>query len=188
MSLDNLFAQLDSQLSGDEKSTPPVHLWSPEYCGEIDLVIKANGDWYYNSTPFKRLRLVKLFASVLKCEQTENGDDEYFLVTPVEKIKISVEDAPFLITRWQWQDEKPHSTMLLATNLGDELTLNEQHPLTVTDNGDFYVNVRANLKAKVHRNVYYQWIEQAKEVQRGDTTEWFIESDNQSFVLGQASD
>ena len=185
MSLDNLFAQLDGQLSGDEKKMPPVHLWDPEYCGEIDLVIKANGDWYYNGTPFKRLRLVKLFASVLKCEKNEQGVDEFFLVTPVEKIKIFVEDAPFLITRWQWQDEKPHSTMLLATNLGDELPLSSEHPLTVTEKGDFYVSVRGNLQAKVHRNVYYQWIEQAQEtVGENGLTQWVIESDNHPYVLG----
>ena len=97
MSLEAISAQIKAQ--GDK--TPPVELWDPEYCGEMDLQIKANGDWFYAGTTFKRPALVKLLSSVLKKEQ-----DEYFLVTPVEKIKITVDDVPFVLTQWRWQDDK----------------------------------------------------------------------------------
>ena len=180
MSLDNLFVQLDGHLSGQEQKTPPVELWNPDYCGEIDLQIKQNGDWFYMGTPFKRLSLVKLFASVLKKEA-----DEYFLVTPVEKVKITVEDSPFLITRWQWQDEQPHSRMLLATNLGDELALTAEHPLRLAEDGSIYITVRRNLEAKVHRNVYYQWLEQAKEQPDGEQTSVSLISDGKEYIIGR---
>jgi len=179
MSLDNLFAQLDGQLTGESSKLPPVELWNPAYCGEMDLVIKANGEWFYNGTPFKRLRLVKLLASVLK---KENG--EYYLVTPVEKIKIQVEDMPFVLTQWQWQDQA-HGKMLVATHLGDEFVLNEEHPLLLNENDEPYVMVRRNLQAKVHRNVYYQWLEQATERQAENCVELVLESDGQQFVIGR---
>lgn len=179
MSLDNFFAQIDQQLTGDEKKCPPVDLWNPEYCGEIDLQIKANGDWFYMGTPFKRLSLVKLFASVLKKEA-----DDYFLVTPVEKIKITVEDSPFLITRWEWQQGKPHSTLLLATNLGDEFALTGEHKLRVDDEGNIYIIVRRNLEAKVHRNVYYQWVEEAKQLTQGNEVSLILESAGNAYPIG----
>ncbi|MFD2165573.1 DUF1285 domain-containing protein [Thalassotalea euphylliae] len=180
MALDNLFAQLDNHLTGEEKGMPPVDKWAPEYCGEIDLVIKQNGDWFYMGTPFKRLSLVKLFASVLR-----KDSEEYFLVTPVEKVKIQVEDVPFIITRWQWQDDKAHSTMILATNLGDEFPLSEEHPLSISEDGTLYVTVRRNLRAKVHRNVYYQWIEQALQRDTAEQgTEVYFESAGNSIVIG----
>ncbi len=82
------------------KGPPPVHLWDPPYCGEIDMRIAADGTWFYQKTPIGRLALVKLFASVLKRE-----GDRYFLVTPVEKCGITVDDAPFLATQMQVEDE-----------------------------------------------------------------------------------
>ncbi len=157
MSLDKLSKQL-KQLTEQQQSLPPVELWDPPYCGEMDLCIKANGDWYYNGTIFKRLSLVKLFASVIKKEA-----DEYFLVTPVEKIKITVEDAPFVITQWCWLDDQ-HSVMQLTTNLGDSFALDSDHQLSVDQQGALYINVRRNLPAKVHRNVYYQWVDLAEQM------------------------
>src|SRR6201987_2197901 len=73
------------------KGLPPVHLWNPPYCGDIDMRIASDGTWFYQKTPIGRAALVKLFASVLKRE-----GDKYFLVTPVEKVGIIVDDAPFL--------------------------------------------------------------------------------------------
>ena len=180
MSLDNIFAQINQHLTGEEKSVPPVEQWDPEYCGELDLHIKANGEWWYQGTPIKRLRLVKLFASVLK-----KVDDEYFLVTPVEKIKITVEDAPFLITRWEWQDDIAHSTMLLATNLGDEFALSSKHPMRVDEQGSVYVTVRRNLEAKVHRNAYYQLIEESRQATQGGEVTLQLESDGEQFTIGR---
>lgn len=177
MSLEKLSQQI-SQTSASEKKLPPVELWDPPYCGEIDLCIKANGDWYYHGTIFKRLSLVKLFASVLKKEA-----DDYFLVTPVEKVKITVEDAPFLITQWHWLDDG-QTQMQLTTNLHDVFMLDQQHAMITNEDGELYVNVRRNLFAKVHRNVYYQWVDLAQERHKDGQHLLAFDSAGQEYILG----
>lgn len=174
MSLEKITAEIKAQ--GDK--IPPVELWDPPYCGEMDLQIKANGDWFYAGTIFKRQALVKLLSSVLKKEQ-----DDYFLVTPVEKIKITVEDAPFVLTQWRWQD-KNETTMIVSNNVGNEFVLNAKHPMIINTSGELYVNVRRNLFAKVHRNVYYQWADLAEEVVTEKGTELVFISANSEFSLG----
>ena len=169
---------ISAQIKAHGKKIPPVELWDPEYCGEMDLQIKANGDWYYTGSIFKRPALVKLLSSVLKKEA-----NDYFLVTPVEKIKISVEDAPFVLTQWLWQDETK-TIMRVSNNVGDEFSLDETHPITLNAKGELYVTVRRNLLAKVHRNVYYQWIDLATEVKTENGTELMFVSANCQFSLG----
>lgn len=178
MSLEKITAQIANSSSHGDKKLPPVELWDPPFCGDIDLQIKADGSWFYNGTIFKRLSLVKLFASVLKKEH-----ENYFLVTPVEKIGIVVEDAPFLITQWQWLDAEK-SRMQVTTNLDDVFILNENHPLVADESGNLYLTVRRNLTAKVHRNVYYQWVDLATEEQNENGTELCFYSAEQRFVLG----
>jgi len=174
MSLEKISEQL--KLSGAK--IPPVEQWDPDYCGEIDLHIKANGDWFYAGTIFKRPALVKLLASVIKKEA-----DDYFLVTPVEKIKISVEDAPFVLTQWHWQDEQ-QTTMVVSNNVGDEFILDAEHPVSQNSAGELYVTVRRNLCAKVHRNVYYQWVDLASTKQTSLGTEVMFTSAGYSVSLG----
>ena len=178
MSLDANTSQLSSKEITSKNKIPPVEDWDPEYCGEMDLQIKANGDWFYTGTIFKRTSLVKLLASVLKME----GDD-YYLVTPVEKIKITVEDAPFVLTEWHWQDDS-QKTMCVKNNVGDEFILDAQHPLSTNEAGELYVIVRRNLLAKIHRNIYYQWIDLAKEVPIKNGTELVFSSAGCEFSLG----
>lgn len=173
--------KISQQLANQSQKLPPVESWNPPYCGEIDIEIKANGDWFYSGTIFKRMSLVKLFASVLIREEGQYNDD-YFLVTPVEKVKIKVIDAPFVLTQWQWDENKEN--MIVQTNLADEFVLDAQHPLIVTEQGDLYVTVRRNLLAKVHRNVYYQWVEAATEVSTEKGTELMLSSANCQFSLG----
>ena len=182
MSLENLSSQLTTQKKGHKSTLPPVEQWNPPYCGEIDLQIKANGDWFYGGTIFKRLSLVKLFASVLIREVNEENDD-YFLVTPVEKVKISVEDAPFMLIQWQWLDDNK-TIMQGTTNLGDELIFDSEHPLTLADDGSLYIAVRRNLLAKVHRNVYYQWVDLANETKTEQGVELVFTSAKCQFSLG----
>jgi hypothetical protein len=179
MSLD----KISTQLGGTHTKVPPVESWNPPYCGEIDIQIKANGDWFYGGSVIKRLPLVKLFASVLIKEVNKNVD-EYFLVTPVEKVKIKVDDAPFLLTQWRWLDAD-EKIMQVSTNLDDEFLLDAEHPLTVTESGDLYVTVRRNLLAKVHRNVYYQWADIAQEVVTKNGTELILSSADCQFCLGK---
>ena len=178
MPLEAITQQLSTKSVTSKNKIPPVEDWNPEYCGEMDLQIKANGDWFYTGTIFKRTNLVKLLASVLKMEGAE-----YYLVTPVEKLKITVEDAPFVLTEWHWQDES-QTTMCVKNNIGDEFILDKQHPLTINNSGELYVIVRRNLLAKVHRNVYYQWIDLAKEVATKNGTELIFISAECEFSLG----
>jgi len=182
MSLEKLSSQISESNKEKSKKLPPIESWNPPYCGEIDMQIKRNGDWYFNGTIFKRLSLVKLFASVLLREVDDDLDD-YYLVTPVEKVKITVEDVPFVITQWDWQAEN-QKTMMVSTNLGDKFILDNEHPLTITEDGDLYVTVRRNLLAKVHRNVYYQWVDLSKEVKTDNGTELIFISANHPFSLG----
>ncbi|MDO6426074.1 DUF1285 domain-containing protein [Thalassotalea sp. 1_MG-2023] len=174
MSLEKLVEQLKQQ----EKGYPPVESWDPVYCGEMDLIIKANGDWYYGGTIFKRMSLVKLLASVLKKET-----NEYFLVTPVEKIKIQVEKHPLIITQWRWLDEQ-RTTMQLTTNVDDEFILDAEHPVSLEADGGLSVIVRRNLTAVIHRNVYYQWVELAKETEVNGKTAMTFNSTDQCINLG----
>jgi len=178
MSLEAITSQLSAKDVSSKNKIPPVEDWEPEYCGEMDLQIKSNGDWFYTGTIFKRASLVKLLASVLKME-----GEEYYLVTPVEKIKITVDDAPFVLTEWYWQDES-HTNMCVKNNVGDEFILDAQHPLSANNAGELYVIVRRNLLAKIHRNVYYQWIDLAKEVPTKNGTELLFISAGCEFSLG----
>jgi len=178
MSLENISSQLSGHLDGATKKLPPVDDWNPDFCGDIDLQIKNDGSWFYNGTIFKRLSLVKLFAAVLKKE-----GDNYFLVTPVEKIGIQVEEVPFVLTNWTWQDEHQEN-ISVCTNLNDEFLLDKNHPLILAKNGSLYVTVRRNLLAKVHRNVYYQWVDIANEVQTNNGTELMLYSAGEQFSLG----
>lgn len=187
MSLEKITAQLanESKMNNaagakvaNKNRLPPVELWDPPYCGELDIEIKANGDWFSGGTIFKRMSLVKLLASVLKKEA-----DDYFLVTPVEKVKIHVEDAPFVLTQWHWQDEK-ETIMEVSTNLGDEFVVDNEHEITINDAGELYISVRRNLVAKVHRNVYYQWIDIAKEVDADKGKQFIITSAGVKFCVG----
>jgi hypothetical protein len=93
-------ASLQKQIKDVSKQLPPVDKWDPNFCGDIDIQIKHDGSWYYMGTPIGRKPMVKLFSGVLKRE----GDD-YFLVTPVEKVGIQVADSPFVITQWHKQDQ-----------------------------------------------------------------------------------
>jgi hypothetical protein len=184
MSLEKISAQLSSQKNGGKKKRLPVEKWDPPYCGEIDLIIKSNGDWFYNGTIFKRLSLVKLLASVLVYrDKIEGQGKDYFLVTPVEKIKITVEDVPFVLTQWQWEDDNK-KTMRVSTNLGDDFILDADHRLTINDDGVLYVIVRDNLLARVHRNVYYQWVDLAEKQVGEAGVELVFSSAGQSFILG----
>jgi hypothetical protein len=152
--LNKLGDQLSEQL-GEEASAriPPVEHWHPEFSGDIDICIKTNGEWWHNGTRIERQSLVNLFASILKYEE-----GEYFLVTPLEKWRIKVEDAPLLITEYQSVRKDGVPCLLLKTTTGDVVMLSAAHPLTM-QNGKPYVLIRHELLALVHRNVFYQWQE-----------------------------
>ena len=145
------------------KGPPPVHLWDPPYCGEIDMRIASDGTWFYQKTPIGRPALVKLFASVLKRE-----GDRYFLVTPVEKCGITVDDAPFLAVGMNMETSPAGHVLRFVTNVGDEVPCGPEHPLrfepeTGTGGLKPYLLVRRNLWAKVTRALFYDLVELGEE-------------------------
>ncbi|WND01963.1 DUF1285 domain-containing protein [Temperatibacter marinus] len=164
---------------------PPVHLWNPDYCGEIDMVIHKDGTWSYMGTPIGRQRMVNLFASVLRFE--ENG--RYYLVTPVEKIGIQVEDVPFVTTLMDILDESEGPAIHFETNVGDKVIVDQAHPLEVLylegrDEPRPYVTVRSNLKAKINRANFYELVENAVEVEN----KLCVNSRGGCYSLGDISD
>lgn len=162
----------------EQTDRAPTERWDPPYCGEIPLVIKANGDWFYQGSLIKRQKLVKLFASVLSRE-----NDDYFLITPAEKVKIQVEDAPFVITQWHWQEGAEPAVMILTSNIGEQVPLAKSHPLLLHHQLP-YVDMGKGLLAKVHRNVLYQWAEFAEAEFQSGVTQYLISSAGEKFVIG----
>ncbi len=147
-----------NQAKGDGKNLPPVHLWNPPFCGYIDMRIAADGTWYYMNSPIGRKPLYTLFAGVLRKE-----GENYFLVTPVEKCGIKVDDAPFLAVRMTVKDRGRDQQITFETNVDDEVTLSTAHPMRVeTENGSNglkpYIRVRANLDALVSRALFYDLV------------------------------
>jgi len=146
------------QVARAGKGPPPVHLWDPPFCGDIDMRIAADGTWYYMKTPIGRPALVKLFASVLKRE-----DDKYFLVTPVEKVGIVVEDAPFLAVEMQVEGEPGARRLRFRTNVDEWIVCGKEHalrfdPELATGGLKPYLHVRRNLWAKVTRALFYDLV------------------------------
>lgn len=150
-----------AQIPKSEKGLPPVHLWNPDFCGDIDMRIARDGTWYYLGTPIGRKPMVKLFSTIMLRE----GDD-YFLITPVEKVGIKVDDAPFVAVTLDVQGQGEHQLLLFTTNVEEQAEAGAEHPLRVvidpqTQEPAPYVHIRSNLEALIHRNVFYQLVELA---------------------------
>jgi uncharacterized protein len=143
---------------GERREPAPVHLWNPPYCGEIDMRIAADGSWHYQGSPIGRLAMVKLFASVLKRE-----DDRYFLVTPVEKVGIKVDDAPFLAVSLTTEGEGAGRTLIFRTNVDDVVRCDDDHrlrfePEAGTGGMKPYLHVRRDLWALVTRALFFDLV------------------------------
>lgn len=141
--------------SAAKKGPPPVHLWNPPFCGDIDMRIARDGTWFYLGTPIGRPGLVGLFASIMKRE-----GDAYFLVTPVEKVGITVDDAPFVAVDFEQVDD----ALEFVTNVGDTVRAGPDHPLRVvrdpaTGEPSPYIHVRANLEALIDRKSFYRLVD-----------------------------
>jgi hypothetical protein len=146
-----------------EKGPPPVHLWNPPFCGDLDIRIAADGTWFYMGSPIGRPALVKLFASVLKRE-----GQKYFLVTPVEKVGIRVDDAPFLAVDMTVRLSAGRPVLTFRTNVDDHITCNAEHPLRFeceegSDRLKPYLHVRRDLWAKVTRALFYDLVARGEE-------------------------
>jgi len=154
-----LDAIADVARAAARKGPPPVHLWNPPFCGDLDMRIASDGTWFYLKTPIGRAALVKLFASVLKRE-----GDKYFLVTPVEKCGIVVDDAPFLAVELKVAQGDRGRALHFRTNVDDWVACGRGHALRferepATGGLKPYLHVRGDLWAKVTRALFYDLVE-----------------------------
>jgi hypothetical protein len=154
------------------RSLPPVEKWNPDYCGEIDLLIRRDGVWVHEGTPIARAPLVRLFSTVLRRE-----GDSYYLVTPVEKLRIRVEDAPFVAVLMRIDEVAGEQRLAFTTNVGDEVVAGPDHPISYrasdSDRGRApYIHVRSGLDALIARSVFYE-LAGIGETRDIDGEDWF---------------
>ncbi|MFM2278186.1 MAG: hypothetical protein RLZZ444_417 [Pseudomonadota bacterium] len=145
--------------SGGPRGLPPVEKWNPPFCGDIDMEIRADGTWFYMGTPIGRQPLVRLFSTVLRKDE----DGRTYLVTPVEKVGIRIEDAPFLAVEMNVEGEGRDQTLTFRTNVGDVVVAGPEHPLRFSIVGETnqlkpYIHVRGRLEALVSRAVMYDLV------------------------------
>src|SRR3954469_23973626 len=168
------------------KGPPPVHLWNPPFCGDIDMRIAADGTWFYMKTPIGRPALVKLFASVLKREA-----NKYFLVTPVEKVGIVVEDAPFLAVEMQTPDQTGGRVLRFRTNVDDWVECGPAHGLRFdpepgTGGLKPYLHVRRDLWARLTRPLFYDLVALGEERDVEGRRMFGVASQNSFFAMAPA--
>jgi len=182
--LPNIASEIRALVQTEGKH-PPVESWHPERGGEIDIRIGRDGTWYYQGSAMARESVVRLFSTILR-----KDDDHYFLVTPVEKMRIAVDDAPFVIRMMDVEGSGEKQKIHLSTNVGDNFTLSELHPLTVRYNQrgepSPYALVRAQLKALISRKVYYEMADlvvSASGVSEGAEERFGVWSDGEFFIL-----
>lgn len=168
----------------EKNSLPPVDKWNPDFCGDIDMRIMRNGKWFYMGSEIKRPAMIKLFSRILRLDE----DNHYYLVTPVEKVRIQVEDAPFVATSINQETKNGIKNLYFTTNLNEEILLSNQNPIDIkidinTEEPSPYILVRKNLKALISRSVFYELIDLAKK-QTIDSVEYLIlESNNEIFKI-----
>ena len=167
------------------RGLPPVHLWNPPFCGDIDMRIASDGTWFYMGTPIGRPALVRLFSTILKRE-----DGKHFLVTPVEKVGIRVDDAPFLAVEMLEEKDRRGSLLRFRTNVDDWVACDSAHRLRFEAAADGgltpYLHVRAELWAKVTRAIYYDLVDIGEERVVDGQRKFGIASSGEFFAMADA--
>ena len=164
--------------TNSDRSVSPEQ-WAPPFCGDIDMRICHDGHWEYMGTPIARESMVRLFASVLRRE-----DNDYYLVTPVEKVRIQVDDVPFIVTGFQQYE----GVVIFTTNVGDCFALDTRHPLKLSGSNSQpvpYIRVRNRLDARLHRNVFYQLVDISEEREENGVRRLYVASGNGYYSLGE---
>lgn len=180
-------ASADTIFANAQKATksgpPPVHLWNPPFCGDLDMRIARDGTWFYEGTQIERPALVNLFASILR-----KDDDAYFLVTPVEKVGLIVEDVPFIAIDFEREGEGDAQTITFTTNVDDVAVAGPDHPIRVirdemSGEPTPYVLIRAALEARIDRKSFYRLVELG-EIRLYEGVPWFgVRSSGQFFPI-----
>jgi hypothetical protein len=174
----------EAQGGEGRRPLPPVHLWNPPYCGKIDMRIAADGTWFYAGTPIGRPALVRLFSTILR-----KDEDRFVLVTPVERVGIEVEDAPFLAVEMEVENG---ADLTFRTNVDDRVTADAAHPLRFESEAAGglrpYVLVRGGLWARLTRPLFYDLVERG-EIRCVDDREMFgIASAGSFFPMAPAAE
>lgn len=171
--------------NGKEKGLPPVHLWNPPFCGDLDMRIATDGTWFYMGTPIGRPALVRLFSTILKRE-----GEKYFLVTPVEKVGIRVDDVPFLAVEMRTSGDEKRRVLRFRTNVDDWVTCDGAHRLRFEQAADGgltpYLHVRADLWAKITRALYYDLVDMGEERMVDGQPMFGVESAGEFFSMADA--
>jgi len=170
-----------------DKRLPPVERWNPDHCGDIDMVIRRDGSWWYNGSPIGRPAMVKLFSTVLRRDE----DEKYYLVTPVEKLGITVEDAPFLAVELVSEGKGEGRTLAFRLNTEDYVIAGPDNRLRVEVDGKTgeprpYLHVRRGLEALVSRSVFYELVALAME-ECGEGETLGLWSRGMFFSLGETT-
>lgn len=177
-----------AEIQSDQARTrklPPVEKWNPPFCGDLDMRIATDGTWFYLGTPIGRPALVRLFSTILRRE----ADGKYVLVTPVEKVGLVVEDAPFIAVRVDAVGSGRDQVLNFMTNVGDQVAAGPEHPLRVAFRGAEreprpYVHVRGGLEARIARPVFYELVNMAEERATSSGRELGVWSGGVFFSLG----
>ena len=172
----------------NKKSLPPIEKWNPPFCGDIDMTISKSGKWYYMGSEIKRPAMVKLFSGILRLE----SDNSYYLVTPVEKVRIQVEDAPFVAVAITKEQSEGMNTVTFRTNLNDEIVLSKENPLSIeikkNDEPSPYITVRNNLRALISRSVFYELVDLAETIPIDGVPYLAIKSQGDIFKIHKVED
>lgn len=168
------------------RKLPPVEKWHPEHCGEIDIRIARDGTWFHNGSPIGRRELVRLFSTILR-----KDPDGFHLVTPVEKMRIAVEDAPFMAVLLRVEGEGKAQRLIFTTNVGDDTPACANNPIRVetdpvSEEPSPYVHVRRGLEARIARAVFYQLADMAVPGEGEHEGVLGVWSDGVFFPLGRA--
>jgi len=176
-----------AELPRENQDPPPVERWNPPFCGDIDMRIGSDGTWFYQTTPIGRPALVKLFASVLRRE-----GDKYFLVTPVEKVGIVVDDAPFIAVEMKTSAGEEGRVLQFRTNVDEWVTVGPGHALRFEQqwaNGGLkpYLHVHRDLWAKVTRALFYDLVALGEEREISGKVMFGVMSGGEFFAMAEAS-
>lgn len=181
--LNDLITAAKTQAEG--KGAPPVEQWHPEFCGEMDLIIKGNGQWWHEGSPIRRPKLVALFSTILR----KDTDGRHYLVTPAEKIGIQVERGAFAATRLDISGQGKTQRLFFTTNVGEVIEAGPERRLRIetdphTQEPDPYISVRARLEAGLSRPVFYELVDYATEKQTDSGPQLGVYSNEIFFPLG----
>ena len=175
------FSELLQSVNSIEEKYPPVHLWNPDLCEGVEMKIDREGNWFYQDSIIGRDKLKILFSRILKLEE-----GKYFLVTPVEKVPVSVDLAPYMIV--DYEVDSDYKNIILKTNLDLSIPLDNDHRLELKNIGDEqipFVHVRNNIEGFISRSVYYSLIEIALNQDNGSSNHLILKSFDCEFNLGQ---